>query len=189
MRDFSELLWQDMPASTAVSPEAALPVLRLHTVGAWDVDFMAPGGSLHILLSHATAPVFDGPEDRNGLRNGDELRFWQLYLGGWAPDGAAFAADQFVLLGTFNVDPGRGEGLREPILDLIGNPALQDPVPPGPTTDWDEPTPGNLRVDYILPAASLAVVGAGILWPEDGEFAETVAEASDHRLVWVDLEF
>jgi hypothetical protein len=51
--------------------------------------------------------------------------------------------------------------------------------------------PGDLRVDYILPAVGLRVAGAGVLWPE-GEAealpASVAALASDHRLVWVDLE-
>ena len=30
--------------------------------------------------SHPTPPAFDGPEDRNGRRNHDEIRFWSDYL-------------------------------------------------------------------------------------------------------------
>ncbi len=58
------------------------------------------------------------------------------------------------------------------------------------TADWPEPVPGDLRVDYILPAAGMRVVGAGVLWPEGEEGglpASVAALASDHRLVWVDL--
>ena len=58
------------------------------------------------------------------------------------------------------------------------------------TADWPEPVPGDLRVDYILPAATLGVVDTGILWPEAEEGplpASVAALASDHRLVWVDL--
>jgi endonuclease/exonuclease/phosphatase family metal-dependent hydrolase len=155
------------------------------------------GGDLHLLTLHATPPVFDGPEDRNGHRNADELRFWQLYLDGWAPAPPAFAAERFVLAGTLNVDPLRGEGRRAALLSLLSHPRLQDPRPRRPgggreTADWPEPDPGDLRVDYILPSASLRVTGSGILWPEAGEAeavppADTVAAASDHRLVWVDL--
>ncbi len=39
-----------------------------------------PGGTVHFLVSHPTPPVFDGPEDRNGARNADEIRLWQEYL-------------------------------------------------------------------------------------------------------------
>ncbi|MEJ6393218.1 endonuclease/exonuclease/phosphatase family protein [Gymnodinialimonas sp. 2305UL16-5] len=195
IRDFSELLWRDLPESRAAEVTApdALEVLRLHTVGAWDVEVMAPAGPIHILMSHATPPVFDGPEDRNGLRNADELRFWSLYLDGWTPEGTSFVAAHFAVLGTFNVDPDRGEGLRRGIDALLRHPALQDPRPTGAgglaTADWEDPVPGDLRVDYILPATVLNVVDSGVLWPEDGARAETAAEASDHRLVWVDVQF
>jgi hypothetical protein len=197
VRDFTGFLWADLPGSSApdVLPAAALPVLRLATVGAWDVVVEAPGGPLHILALHAGTPVFDGPEDRNGLRNADELGFWRHYLDGWAPTGPPFVADRFALVGTLNLDPDRGEGRREALVALLTHPRLQDPVPSRPdgataTADWPEPAPGDLRVDYILPAAGLRVTGAGVLWPggEDGPLPlSTAAAASDHRLVWVDI--
>lgn len=197
VRDFSAVLWASLPGSAApdVLPPEALPVLRLASVAAWDVALETPAGPLHLLALHAGTPVFDGPEDRNGRRNADELRFWQLYLEGWAPDGPPFAASRFSVIGTLNVDPERGEGRQDALRALLDHPRLQDPVPRRPsggteTADWPEPVPGDLRVDYILPAASLRVTGAGVLWPE-GEGGplplSVVAAASAHRLVWVDL--
>ena len=38
------------------------------------------GKTVHFLVSHPTPPVFDGPEDRNGTRNADEIRFWADYV-------------------------------------------------------------------------------------------------------------
>lgn len=196
VRNFSDVLWQDMPDSNAagVTPPAALPVLRLHPVAAWDVEILLPSGSFHVLTSHASAPVFDGPEDRNGLRNADELRFWDLYLrGDWAPVGDPFAAERFAYMGTLNLDPDRGEGRREAVRSLLTHPALQDPTPESAhgnaTADWDDPVPGDLRVDYILPSVNMQVTEVGVIWPEDGPLAEIVAQASDHRLVWVDIDF
>jgi len=199
VRDFSRFLWADLPDSgaTSVLPPEAVQVLRLATVAAWDVAVEVPGGPLHLLALHAGPPVFDGPEDRNGWRNADELRFWQLYLDGWMPEGPVFTAERFALIGTLNVDPERGEGRQDALRALLDHPRLQDVVPRRPgggveTADWPEPVPGDLRVDYILPAASLRVVGAGVLWPEgdEGTLPLSVVEAaSDHRLVWVDLEF
>jgi hypothetical protein len=199
VRDFSDFLWSDLPESAAadVLPPSALSVLRLASVAAWDVEITLPNGPLHLLATHASPPVFDGPEDRNGWRNYDELRFWRLYLDGWTPDGqTAFAAARFALVGTFNLDPARGEGRRGGLTGLLDHPRLQDPVPTRPgggaeTADWPEPVPSDLRVDYILPAAGLPVVDAGVLWPEDeaaGPPLSVAAAASDHRLVWVDLE-
>ena len=40
---------------------------------------------MHFLVSHPTPPVFDGPEDRNGTRNHDEIRFWADYITPGAP--------------------------------------------------------------------------------------------------------
>lgn len=196
VRDFSRFLWADLPesAASAVLSAEALAVLRLATVAAWDVAVDLPDGPFHILTLHAGPPVFDGPEDRNGFRNEDELRFWALYLEGWSPDGRPFDADRFAVMGTFNVDPDRGEGRRDGLRALLDHPRLQDPVPRRPvggaaTTDWAEPL-GNLRVDYILPHAGARLRGSGVLWPQDEAApldAETAARASDHRLVWVDL--
>ena len=200
VRDFSGMLWAELPESHApgvLTPEA-LAVLRLATVAAWDVAVDTPGGRLHVLALHAGPPVFDGPEDRNGLRNADELRFWERYLDGWSPEGPGLGDAPFALMGTLNLDPARGEGRREALLALLAHPRLQDPAPRRPgggteTADWQEPSPGDLRVDYILPAAGLEVVGAGVIWPEDapvmGVTSEAAAAASDHRLVWVDIAF
>ena len=84
---------------------------------------------------------------------------------------------------------------RDALRALLDHPMLQDPVPLRPgggteTADWPAPLPGNLRVDYILPAAPLVVRDAGVLWPLDdtGPLSpEIAAIASDHRLVWVDI--
>lgn len=213
LHDFTPLLWADLPGATLPElngqpfPSAeAQAVQRLSSVAHWDLPVDTPQGRLHLLAFHATAPVFDGPEDRNGLRNRDELRLWPLYL-----DGALGLAppERFVLLGDANLDPADGEGRHEAIRALLADPRLQDPRPESPgaraapdashegdpaldTADWDGP--GNLRVDYVLPAAGLKVQATGVLWPapggsEGGIDAETVARASRHRLVWVDLRW
>jgi hypothetical protein len=175
------------------------------------------GGRLHLLASYPTPPLFDGPEGRNLRRNHDEIDFWRQYLDGaaLADDAGAVAgapAAPVVLLGDMNADPHDGDGLRGAMQRLLAHPRLQDPRPAsagapeaaavqgganrahlGPaaldTADWaEEGGPGNLRVDYVLPDAGLTVTAAGVLWPEAGDpLAETVAAASAHRLVWVDL--
>ncbi len=201
VRDFTGMPWTALPGNMAagVTPPEALDLIALHSVAAWDVEILTRNGPLHVLASHASAPVFDGPEDRNGLRNADELRFWVRYLDGWTPDGMPFAARRFAIMGTLNVDPERGEGRRAALRTLLGDPRLQDPAPERPsggraTADWRDPEPGDLRVDYILPSRSLVVDGSGVLWPVEGEpiwgvTADVAAMASDHRLVWVDIRF
>jgi len=57
------------------------------------------------------------------------------------------------------------------------------------TADWREDGPGNLRTHYVLPAAALRVLGAGVVWPLPADPLAEAAEATGpHRLVWVDLD-
>lgn len=197
--DFSGFLWSDLPDTTAprFTDAAALEVLRLHTIGALRLPVVTQEGRLDLLISHAGAPVFDGPEDRNGWRNSDEIRFWHLWLDGWRPGGgAADPGAPFLFAGTLNVDPDRGEGRRQTLRAFLRHPALTDPVPRdgngrAETVDWEDPDPGDLRVDYLLPGTMLEVAGGGVFSADDatalGLPPETVRDASAHRLVWLDL--
>lgn len=164
----------------------------------WDVPVALPDGRvLHILATHTTPPVFDGAEDRNGLRNAAELAFWAQYLDGQtlADDtgGAApLTAQHLVLLGDFNNDPQDGEGHKPPLFALLNHPRLQEPAPVSAgngqnTVDWG-PKIGKMRVDYVLPASTLDLTGTGIYWPPpDTDAGETAKVASHHHLVWVDI--
>lgn len=209
VRDFSTLLWQDFPDAQLPTvgrdpfwgPEV-LEVLRLSTVGHWDVPVKIGPHVLHLWAFHGSPPVFDGAENRNGLRGGDEVRLWQAYLDGAL---AAPARTPFVVLGNSNIDPKKGDGERSAMVGLLSDPRITDPHPrslgaeaqgdPEDTVDWSRETePGNLRVDYVLPDANLTVTGAGVFWPapDDPLYAllgEDGRGASRHRLVWVDLEF
>ncbi len=215
IRNFTGFLWKDLPG--ALLPErdgAPFPSIeahgmqRLSSTGHWEVPVRVPGGGvLYLLAFSAGPPVFDGPEDRNGRRNHDEVVFWTRYLdgdiAGPAPEGPV------VLLGRSNLDPEDGEGWHAAMAGLLGHPRLQDPRPGNKagaeaaraqggandaqsgdpaldTADWsDIKGPGNLRISYVLPDAGLAVTGAAVVWPSEGG-AES---ASRHRLVWVDVEF
>lgn len=198
-RDFTAMLWSDLPGQ--VAPPDTPPGQRLSTTGHWEVPLDLPGGgTLRILAWHATPPVFDGPEDRNGRRNHDEAAFWLRLLDGELP--ATPPDTPFVLMGGSTLDPADGEGRREAMRALLAHPALQDPAPRG-TSGYSDPghagdpaldtalfaAPlGGLRTEVILPSADLAVTGAGVIWPPSGDpLAETVATASRHRLVWVDI--
>lgn len=200
--DYSDFLWRDLPGNLmgdAIPPEAAA-AQRLSSVAHWDAVVTVDGQPLHLLAWSATPPVFDGPEDRNGRRNHDEAAFWLSHL----PDAP------FVVLGDANLDPVDGDGRGEAMQALLAR--AQDPRPSSPggaaapqtgsnatqkgdpaldTADWpDADGPGNLRVDYVLPSRDLKVLDAGVFWPApDDPMAETVALASRHRLVWVDIEF
>ncbi|WP_370741290.1 endonuclease/exonuclease/phosphatase family protein [Thalassovita mangrovi] len=194
VRDLSGLLWADLaraegPKAEGVLSVEAARVQRLSSIGHWVVPVVLPSGRRITLLTfHATPPVFDGPEDRNGFRNADELRLWRAYLDG---DLGGAVTGAFVLAGDANADPERGEGRKAAIRALLGDPRLSDPLPlsdthHAATVAWE--ATGPMRVDYVLPSADLKVLGAGVLWPAPGDpFAPVAEAASRHRLVWVDL--
>ena len=190
-RDFSTMLWRDLPGALLprwpdgrpFPSREAQAVQRLSSVGHWVVPVALPSGPLTLLTFHATTPVFDGEEDRNGRRNHDEIRFWQHYLDG---EFRSAPARRFVLIGDANLDPDTGAGRRGAIRALLGDPRLQDPLPGRPTVDWEET--GPLRVSYILPDARLRVTAAGVHWPPEGPRGRAAAAlAGPHRIVWVDL--
>ena len=202
VRDLSALLWRDLPGAMLPPgfPETHAAVQRLSTTGHWVVPLVLPdGGRLTLLVWHATPPVFDGPEDRNGRRNHDEAALWlRLLEGALGPVPEA----PFVIIGDGNLDPLDGDGRRQAMQALLTHPALQDPAPRGlhqrtepghkgdPALDTAlyDPGPGGLRVDVILPSADLTVTGSGVLWPPDSDpLAATLRAASRHRPVWVDL--
>ncbi|WPY93736.1 endonuclease/exonuclease/phosphatase family protein [Limimaricola variabilis] len=211
-RDLTGLLWRDLPGAEQPAIEGtpfpsaeAQAARRLSSAGHWVVRAETPSGPLRLLAFAATPPVFDGPEDLNGLRNRDEIRLWQSLMDG---ELGPAPAPPFVILGLANLDPADGAGLREAMRALLDDPRLVDPLPGSEggraaadpahagdpshdTADWDAPPdgPGNLRVDYVLPSRDgLAVIDAGVVWPATGPLAEAAARASAHRLVWVDLE-
>lgn len=200
-RDFSDFLWRDLPGNLIGNSlsEAAIAIQRLSSTSHWDVPILLPDGdSLHLLIWHATPPVFDGPEDRNGRRNHDETVFWQRLLDGDLPMPAPPAP--FILLGDANLDPADGDGRADAIDALLSEPQLQDPAPKGshgrkepahkgdPALDTALFSLGGLRLDYILPSSDLQVTGSGILWPpETDPMSATVNAASRHRPVWIDL--
>lgn len=193
VQSYSEMLWRDLPGATLPSVEGApfpsaqaQAIQRLSSTAHWVIPIETPGGPVQIMTFHASPPVFDGPEDRNGLRNRDEVRFWSQLMDGKlgpAPSG------RFIIAGDANLDPNRGEGRTEAIRSLLAHPQLQDPAPTDPegsgaTVFWKGV--GEMRVDYVLPSTDWQVQDTGVYWPASS--ARAVADtASRHRLVWVDL--
>ncbi len=219
-RTFQELRWESMPGNlipTEFYPQELVSELRLSSKNHVDVEVRTPDGSIHLFASHPTPPVFDGPEDRNGRRNHDEVRFWVDYIEpgtDWMVDdsgieGGAEDGTHFVVLGDLNVDPADGDR-TESIRDLLGSDHTQDTHPrsdggaeasevqggantrhQGPadedTADFSDNSVGNLRADYAIPSRSLTVVDSGVYWPT-AESGLTNHLQSDHRLVWVDVQ-
>jgi hypothetical protein len=203
--DHSAFLWTDLPGALlppGITAEA-LAVQRLSTTGHWQVPLLLPGGGRLVLLArHATPPVFDGPEDRNGRRNHDEAAFWLALLEGRLP-GLSPPAPPFVLLGTSNLDPTDGDGRRDAIRALLASPLLQDPAPraqdPPPDAPGQKGDPaldtavfartGGLRVEVILPSAGLRLLAAGILRPAAPDpLVQDLATASRHFPVWAVID-
>ena len=231
-RSFQRFLWADMPGADRPMNPDGTPFhrdkvwrdLRLSALSQWDVPVTLPGNLVvHVLASHPTPPIFDGPEDFNGRRNGDEIRLTLGLIDGaaWLKDdrgrgGGLRRRDLFAVLGDLNADPFDGEARRDAINGLLSHPRVQDPMPASDgapeaalsggadathlspaaqdTADWrDEPGPGNMRVDYVLPSTGLNIVGSGVFWPKKshplarlivpGEYRGRRPATSDHRLV------
>ncbi|GAB2672945.1 endonuclease/exonuclease/phosphatase family protein [Kribbella swartbergensis] len=122
----------------------------------------------------------------------------------------------FVIAGDQNSDPVDGDSVPGSIQQLIEHPRIIDPLPTSAgaveaavlqgganashegdpkydTADFaDNPAPGNLRADYVLPSRQLKPLGAGVFWPVQADPLSRLTgvfpfPTSDHRLVWVDV--
>ena len=151
VRTFQHFLWKDMPGAMLpddpATPEPAdwyspeeLEVVRLSSKSHWDLPVQIGRRTVHFLVSHPTPPVFDGPEDRNGRRNFDEIRFWADYItpgptsryiyddaggrGGLKP------GDMFVIAGDQNSDPLDGDSIPGSIQQLLEHPLVNTAFTP-----------------------------------------------------------
>jgi 3-phytase len=140
VRTFQRFLWKDMPG--ALLPDdpatsapadwysaAELAIFRLSSKSHWDLPIRVGKRTVHFLVSHPTPPVFDGPEDRNGRRNFDEIGFWADYVrpgrGHYIYDdqgrrGGLRPGSLFVIAGDQNSDPFDGDsvpGAAQQLLD------------------------------------------------------------------------
>ncbi|WP_377639630.1 endonuclease/exonuclease/phosphatase family protein [Oryzobacter terrae] len=145
VRTFQQLLWADMPG--ALLPDdpatpapadwyspAELEQVRLSSKSHWDVPVQVGKRTVHFLVSHPTPPVFDGPEDRNGTRNHDEIRLWADYIGSprtssWITDdegvpGGLRPGSSFVIAGDQNSDPLDGDSIPGSAQLLLDHPRV-----------------------------------------------------------------
>jgi len=220
IRTFQHFKWKDMPnALRPINPSTqkywhtneAWSDIRLSSKSHWDIPININNKTLHILASHPTPPVFDGPEDRNGKRNHDEIRFWSDYITPTKNDyiyddegkkGGIKANRAFIIMGDQNASTVDGDAVKTGIKDLLIHPNIQDPIPTSKggenhnkqnihakshTAHW------GMRADYALPSKSLiTVLNSGVFWPtkEEDEYRliKDRAASSDHRLVWVDIK-
>jgi hypothetical protein len=150
-RTFQHFLWRDMPGARLPDDPATpapadwyspdeLAVFRLSSKSHWDLPIDIGGKTVHFLVSHPTPPVFDGPEDRNGTRNFDEIRLWADYVtpgptsayiyddagvhGGLKP------GEPFVIAGDQNSDPVDGDSIPGSIQQLLEHRLINTKVTP-----------------------------------------------------------
>ncbi|MCX3061760.1 endonuclease/exonuclease/phosphatase family protein [Streptomyces beihaiensis] len=144
VRTFQKFLWRDMPGNAipdAYYTDAARQILRLSSKSHWDVPIRIGGERVHFLVDHPTPPVFDGPDDHNGHRNHDEIRFWADYVRGGRTasyiyddlgDRGGLCRDElFVVAGDHNADPYDGDSYEHAIRQLLDSDRVNLPaVPP-----------------------------------------------------------
>ncbi|HSG85148.1 MAG TPA: endonuclease/exonuclease/phosphatase family protein [Candidatus Limnocylindrales bacterium] len=151
IRTFQHFLWKDMPGALLpddpATPEPAdwyspeeLEVFRLSSKSHWDVPIEVGQRAVHFLVSHPTPPVFDGPEDRNGTRNSDEIRFWADYVtpgpaSSYVYDdeggrGGLKPGELFVIAGDQNSDPLDGDSIPGSIQQLLDHPLVNTKITP-----------------------------------------------------------
>lgn len=229
VRTFQKFLWKDMPGAVwPVDPDTgaafysgpAVDVFRLSSKSHWDVPIDVDGKIIHLLASHPTPPAFDGPEDRNGRRNHDEIRLFADYIGNQCDylydddgkKGGLAAGSHFVIVGDQNADPNDGDSFNGAANLLIKHPLVNASFTPRSTggaahskaqgglndshvgdpledtADFGDHNVGNLRIDYCLPSKSLTVTASGVFWPAPGDDGADLNRATDHRLVWIDVE-
>jgi hypothetical protein len=167
IRTFQKFLWKDMPG--ALLPDdpatpapadwyspAELNVFRLSSKSHWDLPILIGNRVVHFLTSHPTPPVFDGPEDRNGTRNFDEIRLWADYV---TPGRSLYLYDDagrtgglprrslFVIAGDQNSDPLDGDSIPGAIQQLISHPLVNATVTPS--------SPGAVEQNALQGGANL----------------------------------
>ena len=224
IRTFRKLLWKVMPGHLMPDGMEKKPafydrdetqIFRLSSKSHWDLPVLIHDQVIHLLCSHPTPPVFDGPEDSNGRRNFDEIRLWADYLtdgelAAWIQDdagtkGGLDSKSHFIILGDLNAEPVRGDSTygQRAIDLLLKHPRVFDPKPISRGAD-EQPNSQGLegynpfrtsyfgRLDYVLPSKSLHTIRSGVFWPSSKSrwhsLVDTPQSSSDHRLVWADVE-
>ena len=220
IRTFQHFLWKDMPNHLLATikdengqpyySQQAQQILRLSSKSHWDIPVKIGNRTIHLLASHPTPPVFDGPENRNGKRNHDEIRFWTDYLSGSEQSAyiyddnrrsGGFNGDDFVIAGDLNASPDEGDGIKSGIQGLLEHSLVNASFVPqsdgGSVNTPDTPHSAQhtaawaMRADYVLPSTSLDVTESGVFWPKQDDPLHRLIKdrqsSSDHRLVWVDI--
>ena len=182
-RTFQKFKWSDLPdARRPIMPDSGQPyynqqaweLMRLSSKSLWDIVIDTPkvwpgSRQLHLICSHPTPPVFDGPEDKNGTRNADEVRLVVDYItpgqGDYLVDdrgtrGQLAEGEPFVVLGDLNMDPLDGDGIRKPICDLLTSDLVVNDITPK--------SPGAVAASHATPQLNVSQTGDPAL--DTGDF-------------------
>jgi hypothetical protein len=178
VRTFQNFLWKDMPGALLPThengdpwySEEELDVFRLSSKSHWDLEIEVGRQDIHFLVSHPTPPVFDGPEDRNGTRNHDEIRFWADYIhprhGRYIYDdegdrGGIERGEPFVIAGDQNSDPLDGDSIPGAIQQLTESGRINTKKTPVSTGGvWAAETQGGINTEHLSdPAEDTADFG------------------------------
>lgn len=203
IRTFQQFLWKNMPAAklpvdsneNPYYSENILEVFRLSSKNHVDIPVKIEGHIVHVLIAHPTPPVFDGPEDRNGTRNFDEIRLFADYISGGEhaaylyddnhQSGGLAKSSSFVIMGDMNADPTDGDSYPGAIKQLLNHQRVNKEISMGKLIPASKGGIENakiasgklkgeskfhtsefgLRIDYVLPSANLKVENSGIFWP------------------------
>ena len=217
-KDMPDAKWPMIAATAQpYYSEEVQQIFRLSSKSHWDIPVkLSDDKVVHFLVCHPTPPVFDGNEDRNGCRNHDEIRLFADYVSGGADylyddngvKGGLAEGEHFVITGDLNADPFDGDSLNSAVRQLTESPAVNDiaPVSTGgkhyadeaggqnkfhtgdPAADTSAWRTGHMRVDYCLPSKTLNVTASGVFWPLPGQQGADAVTATDHRMVWIDVE-
>lgn len=190
--------------------EEETDVYRLSSKTHIDVPICIGGETVHGLFAHPTPPTFDGENNFNGRWNHDEVRFFADYVAGeeyvYDDSGTAGGLDEdasYVLMGDMNAVPDGDRPLDPAGKFLFENDDFNTdrlPTSPGGAKRGDRYATrfgGDFegvveQIDYVLPSPDLDLRHSAVVWPaknaDERGLAEAVRIASDHRLVWADIE-
>ena len=126
--------------------------------------------------------------------------------------GGLSPTELFVIAGDMNADENDGDSTDNAASLLTNNRRINNSNPPKSsggkyysqtqggvnlkqkgnaefdTSDFGDSNVGNLRLDYCLPSANLKMKSSGVFWPKPNESGANLIDATDHRLVWLDLQ-
>ena len=122
------------------------------------------------------------------------------------------AGSRFVIAGDMNSDPNDGDSSLKAARQMTQHPLINQQHTPHSlggalaaaaqglknlkhtsdprfdTGDFNDKSAGNLRLDYCLPSKTLSLKKSGIFWLPEDDANAALNKASDHHLVWIDVE-